>query len=472
MERFCLERADALLATGEQSLDELGSLGLAAPAPVERCLDEPLSRGCLVAGDPSAKDLCFVGPLARSVHAVTFIDMAERLLSARPDAFDRVVFLGPIPDVANAPGREWLGRRASTWSFRFKIVETETFETAIGYALRSGRLAYVPDFETARSDVFARPDARFSWVEPAAENDGTLLLEAATSLLAAASPALAAKPVAQGKMAAVLAAIRSRQAGSGARVKLSVCILHKDRPALLRQAIDSVVRQLDPTHADEIEILVFDNGSTSPASSDMLDEVATDARIVLHRHPRALPHSTAMNAMATRASGDYMAFLDDDNMLAEGGLEALVRACSMGSFDVITSNLLIFDADRGAPIPSARFLFVGPARTAGLFFNFLGDTCMAFNRRKFEEIGGFFDAKAPSPAPDWILLARAQAAGLEIGVLQEPAFLYRRDVERADLHWQKYDQHGLRNLVLRHYGDRYDGALLAKLAQSLMVDHL
>lgn len=471
MERFCLERADALLAGSDFCLEQLAALKVEGP-PVLHCLGAQLGQAALLTGGTAPSELCFVGPFTRAAGVTTFIEAAEHLFADGGTTIERLVFIGPMPDLRHAPGNEWLGRRAIQWRFPFEVIETTRFADALTHIKRSGAIAFVPDV----------PSTHRAGIE--SQGLGALCLEAGTgrdasALRAAIAASSARRPVAsQEKESApaidVSEAIRAsklRRTQVPVPASLSICVLHKDRPAYLRQAIGSVLEQAKSVDGGRFEVILFDNGSVRQDSFEALDELSAHPLIKIVRQSPALPHSSAMNAMASEASADFMVFLDDDNLMADGGIETLLRACSANVFDVIVSNLFIIEADRPGAVPSAKFAFLGPAATAGLFFNFFGDTCMAFRRGAFEEIGGFFDAKAPSPAPDWVLLARAQAAGLKIGVLQHPAFLYRRDVGRADLNWQKYDQHGLRHLVLSHYGDRYDPALIAKVSQSLMVDY-
>ena len=240
---------------------------------------------------------------------------------------------------------------------------------------------------------------------------------------------------------------------------LSVCILHHERPKMLEAA----VRSLGDAAS---EVIVLDNASRSAEAIAALSELeANGVRVVRFDAPK--PFAEIYNTGARSAQGDFVAFLDDDNLFATDGLTRLLRACATGAFDVVTSNLDLFDTDENAT--TARMAFIGPAHTAGLFFNAFGDTCMAFRREAFLALGGFREFAGPYPAADWLLLARAQEAGLKIGVLQEPAFRYRRHATSAALAWQKADRAGARALVRDAYGDRVDAQMLAKLSQEFWL---
>nr|WP_052232470.1 glycosyltransferase [Methylobacterium sp. ZNC0032] len=96
-------------------------------------------------------------------------------------------------------------------------------------------------------------------------------------------------------------------------------------PVYLDKAIGSVLAQTYP----DWELLVVDDGSTDPATHRILNEVAArDPRI----RPTFLPANggiaQASNVALAQASGDYIALLDHDDMLAPHALHAFADAIS------------------------------------------------------------------------------------------------------------------------------------------------
>jgi hypothetical protein len=106
--------------------------------------------------------------------------------------------------------------------------------------------------------------------------------------------------------------------------KVTVVIPFKNEIALVRRAAASVLAQ---THAN-LELLLIDDGSTEPLD-ELLDAIGHEARVRLHRQPNAGP-GAARNLGLTYASGDYIAFLDADDVWLphklEVQLEAMMRA--------------------------------------------------------------------------------------------------------------------------------------------------
>ena len=98
-------------------------------------------------------------------------------------------------------------------------------------------------------------------------------------------------------------------------LKVSVILPTRDRPALLPRAIDSVLAQ---RHRNW-ELLVVDDGDGPGA------EVPGDPRIRVLDGPRRGP-CAARNAGLAAATGDVVAYLDDDNVLLDHWLGAVAWA--------------------------------------------------------------------------------------------------------------------------------------------------
>ncbi|SDE66991.1 glycosyltransferase family 2 protein [Desulfuromonas thiophila] len=89
---------------------------------------------------------------------------------------------------------------------------------------------------------------------------------------------------------------------------VSVVIPSKNRLDFLLEALDSVFAQT----YQNLEVIVVDDGSATPLGP-MLKEKYGD-RILFLRHEKSLGAPAARNAGARLASGEYIAFLDDDDL--------------------------------------------------------------------------------------------------------------------------------------------------------------
>lgn len=105
--------------------------------------------------------------------------------------------------------------------------------------------------------------------------------------------------------------------------KISVVIPFFNRIDLTLEAIDSVLRQ---THT-KFELLIVDDGSTENVAR-ILDVAESDSRITYLRQKNGGP-SKARNNGIRNATGDYIAFLDSDDLFVEDKLAKQLAVMKM-----------------------------------------------------------------------------------------------------------------------------------------------
>ena len=469
LQKIALEHADFVLSSEGR------------PTDVAELNDNFVASGIVLDGPALAVDhqepireIVFVGPLSRASGFVSFIEVMESFAQTGLLADKVVSFIGFFGETSTGVNREWLGRRARSWTFRFQIIETNSLTNALRNAVGAGKMTFLSDivgYGARRISTLATHQDSLTILPGETIWNTALFREAIAAKLIGANPDSRGYP---GRVDAKLdidSVITRSSPGKGPTntgVGLSICILHFERPRLLAQALASVSSQL--SSGVPIEIVIVDNASKSAESLAMLDAVQRQHATTLLRLEQCLPYSSALNIAAARARFPFLVFLDDDNLLAPGGLSRISAACALDLFDVIVSNLDVFDGPDSDGVSRGRLVFIGQASTAGLFFNAFGDTSMAFRRESFLKIGGFLECEAAYASADWITLARVQAAGLRIGVIQQPAFRYRADSYKSNVHWQPYDQHSVRAMLVDHFGGCYDAKLLARCAQSMFLD--
>lgn len=112
---------------------------------------------------------------------------------------------------------------------------------------------------------------------------------------------------------------------------VSVVIPTSNRPAFLEEAVQSVLAQT----VSDYEIIVIDNGSEDRFQARIQDLRRFGAQIYTYRFPSNRGVSAARNFGLEKATGDYILFLDDDDLLHPRMLEA---------------NLQVFEENPGADI--------------------------------------------------------------------------------------------------------------------------
>lgn len=105
---------------------------------------------------------------------------------------------------------------------------------------------------------------------------------------------------------------------------VSVVIPTYDRPEMVRRAVGSVLAQGVP-----VEVIVVDDGSPEPYSAE---GIAQAELVRVLRQPQCLGVSAARNRGMAAARGEYVAFLDDDDLWLPGKLShQLERMAAAGS---------------------------------------------------------------------------------------------------------------------------------------------
>jgi glycosyltransferase involved in cell wall biosynthesis len=119
---------------------------------------------------------------------------------------------------------------------------------------------------------------------------------------------------------------------------ISVVVPTRNRSALLAMTLRSVLRQQDV----ELEVIVVDEASTDDTPA-MLGGLG-DARVRVLRHDVPYGVSTARNRGAAAAVGEWLAFVDDDDLWAPDKLAEQLRAAASAGRDwVYTGSVNISD---------------------------------------------------------------------------------------------------------------------------------
>ena len=218
---------------------------------------------------------------------------------------------------------------------------------------------------------------------------------------------------------------RARRAGAETPL-VTVCIVHHERPALVRMAVDSVLAQDYPA----LEAVLVDDGSESAGARAALDaleaEFAERGWSVIrqeNRYPGA-----ARNTAAAAARGEWLLFLDDDNVLFPDAVSRLERAALFSGADCVPAASIRFSGD-GDPRTDTASLgtpirFLGAARGWSRFCNVVGDVCALVRRATFEAVGGFTEEYRVG-LEDLSFFNRLIRSGCRVEPMPDPVYYYR-----------------------------------------------
>src|SRR5579859_3937304 len=205
---------------------------------------------------------------------------------------------------------------------------------------------------------------------------------------------------------------------AGQKIHVSVVVPTRDRPELLREALQSI-RSIKCAGVI-FEIIVGDNGTTTETS-----QIAA-AFGAMYFHTEKTGSGAARNVAMRAATGDYIAFLDDDDLWTENHIhEHLKLFADDPEIDMVVGQIVNTDTERRStygPWPTQlpegrqliRFMLSG-------YFPQIGATVVRAGVR--DTVGWFNEDLIGGQDWDWQLrVARRHG----VGFVKQPCVLFRQ----------------------------------------------
>jgi len=165
--------------------------------------------------------------------------------------------------------------------------------------------------------------------------------------------------------------------------KVSICIPTYNRKDYLKETLDSVFAQ---TYKD-YEVIVVDDGSTD-GTKDMLDHFAYKLRYHWQANAGV---AAARNILITLARGEFITFIDSDDLFLPQALERLLTAIGNESQDVIAYSPYLRIDQNGKIIGKSKRRRHNGYITSQLFQHVFVQTLGSLFPKKFLEDAGGFD---------------------------------------------------------------------------------
>jgi glycosyltransferase involved in cell wall biosynthesis len=461
LERRCVELADALVSPSQYMLDWMRERGWrwSAPAHVLQNL-MPEAPAAAVPADPAASgaadtaitEWVFFGRLERRKGLLVFLEALRQMPLAVREGV-QITFLGKAIATPQFDSLATIRHRLGAWPRPLRLLTDYDRDQALAYLQQPGRVAVIASLvENSPYTVLECVLKRIPFIAADVGGIGELvhpedrlraLFQPSPAALAASLLALEGKPYVPPRPA--VPAVLTRERWLALQVSLltevpmvvpvpdeapwptiSVCLVHYDRPALLAQALDSLRRQ----SYQHFNVVLVDDGSPSAAAQAYLESLGEEfARRgwKLVRQANAYL-GAARNAAARHADGDYLLFMDDDNLAKPDELAVFAAVARRTGADILTTVSDVFaDTDNaGSPPPASRQLWIplGNAQGLGVFRNVFGDANALVRRRTFLELGGYTEDYGLGHE-DWEFFAKASLAGADLQLVPEPLFWYR-----------------------------------------------
>ncbi len=200
---------------------------------------------------------------------------------------------------------------------------------------------------------------------------------------------------------------------AAARVSVIVPFFNAER--YLAQCLDSVLAQTRPP----VEVLAMDDGST-----DRSGEIARTygERVQYHFHENAGPGATR-NRGIQLARGDFVAFLDADDLWMPDKIERQLRAFAREpELDLVFGHMEQFHSEDLSPEDARRLVCDRTPQASTLI------SCLLARRSVFERVG-LLDPRTRTDFVDWYL--RACEGGVRTTIL--PEVVARRRLHLSNL---------------------------------------
>eukprot|EP01133_Synstelium_polycarpum_P007707 gene7707-9025_t len=459
MERKSVQLADAVWTPSTYIVDWLQSQGWNIPA--ERLSLMPFLAPEAKSTAPSkpltsVKELVFFGRVEQRKGAVLLCDALD-LLARQGSTFEqrniKITFLGRPSSIDGVSSTVYIRRRAASWPFKVSFIEDRTSQEAIEYlsAPDSGRLAVIPSLsDNAPYTLYECLYESVPFIASATPSMSPLIDQRdREAVLFDTKPYILMRKLSQVLKRGVIMArptfsrqnsLESWSSFYGSLETLvasplvpktlstnplvSVCIVHFNRPALLKQAIESIEKQSYTNY----EIILVDDGSNTTDSLEYLSSIEPKFKSrgwkLLRTPNRYL--GAARNTAAKEARGSFLYFLDDDNYAFPEALSTYVRVSQTLNADVVTApHAIITTSDRPSAASIERiWVPLGPSLAVGLFKNCFGDANFFISRNVFDRAGGFTEEYGVG-LEDHELLAKLAIDGYRMAVAPDPLLYYR-----------------------------------------------
>ncbi len=215
----------------------------------------------------------------------------------------------------------------------------------------------------------------------------------------------------------------------GAWPTLSVIIATRDRPGLLAHQLSSVASQ---HYGGPWEVIVADNASAYPLD-DIVAQYAGAVRYRVVRIEKVVGAPHAKNTGASAAQGDALIFLDDDDELATGYLEAMGSA--LRCHELVAARVEHSKLNDGRFGDQSRNHFQTDGLMETPFLPSASGCSLGVQRSTFEAVGGF--SCDLLHAQDIDLCWRVQLRGSKLQFVPGAVVHYRHRTTLRDIFTQE-----------------------------------
>ncbi|MEM6579673.1 MAG: glycosyltransferase [Pseudomonadota bacterium] len=240
---------------------------------------------------------------------------------------------------------------------------------------------------------------------------------------------------------------------------VSIVLPTYNRAHLLEQAIRSVLTQTYTA----LELIVVDDNS--PDTTHEIVQRIKDTRVRYVKNDPNLKLPRALNRGFSIASGAYLTWTSDDNLMAPTAIEKMVQQLEEGGCDFVYADYWLFSEQdaSGRPINPQRDHL--PDKLQLDKGNHIG-ACFLYTRRLYETVGDYDPELFLVEDYDYFLRA---ARHFEFNHIDEPLYYFRRD--EATLYCSRFPEVKASDVLVRLKNNVIDTGSASNLLADLLVQH-
>lgn len=204
---------------------------------------------------------------------------------------------------------------------------------------------------------------------------------------------------------------------------VSICIPYFEYPDYLPTLLASISK----LEYENYEVIVVNDGSKSEEAKQVFDKMKNRYTSFYFISKQNGGVGETRNFAAKRAKGDFLLFVDADNVVKPSMVKDFIFAMQKTDADCITCYFDGFDEKDEDISPSKllyRYLPLGQIKEVGMVENVFGDANFIVKKEVFDELGGFSEKRKTS-WEDWEFLAKLSLEGYVQKVLPKSLFFYR-----------------------------------------------
>lgn len=413
-------------------------------------------------------DLVFYGS-PRIAHGLRlFCDSVDDCLSAEGDFLCRVCFAledrAREKDRAHAYIRKWARRHRG---LSVETVSADDVRNSLRHLKENGGTAVImPRLDNSPYAVLDCIENRIPFLAPA--TGGIPELVSDTRLFAPDAGSLSTALLSR-ESAESLQKTDSYTSGSSKEAWL---LLHEKKPAVVHVSaskpavlpmvsviipffnhgrhLPALLHSIVQSDYGNFEVIVINDGSTVAFSNEIFREMKKKYSPLgwrFYEKSNTGPGDTR-NFAAEKARGEYLVFMDSDNIATGGMISDFVRGMAASGCDCLTCFYHAFEKESSTlegEDPLYTMTPIGGSTELGCVFNVFGDTNFVIKKDVYLTLGGF----APRFShDDWEFLVRLNFAGYSQDIIPKIMFHYRILDESFVRSMSRFK---VRHTIARHY---------------------